>query len=139
MKERPGSTRPRATVDDSQWPRVYVTWPAAPLADEDFEAAVREMSALLERRERYVIIHDARRAVRPTPNQRALAAEHQKRDAESTRRLLKGVALVTASPVIAGVLTAINWIFPAPYPMKTFSTMNAAEAWATAQLEAQDG
>jgi hypothetical protein len=132
------SPRPRATVDDSKWPRVYVTWPSESLDDEDFESAVLAMSALVQRHQPYVIIHDARRAVRPTPRQRAFAAEQQKRDAEPTRRLLKGVALVTASPLISGVLTAVNWIFPAPYPQKTFSTLSAAEAWATAQL-AKDG
>ena len=74
--------RLRATVDDSKWPRVYVTWPSRLLEDEDFEAAVDEMSALNKRGEPYVIIHDARRAVRPTPKQRAFAAEAQKRDAD---------------------------------------------------------
>jgi hypothetical protein len=133
------SRRARATVDDSKWPRVYVTWPAEPMQDEEFESAVLAMSELLARGKRYVIIHDARRAVRPTPKQRAFAAAQQKHDAEGTRRLIAGVALVTASPVIAGVLTAINWIVPPPYPMKTFSTMAAAETWATAQLEKQDG
>lgn len=133
------SPRPRATVDDSNWPRVYVTWPSEQMEDEEFESSVMAMSALLERKQPYVIIHDARRAQRPTPRQRAFAAEQQKRDAEGTRRLLRGVALVTASPLIAGVLTAVNWIFPAPYPQKTFSTLTAAEEWATGQLGQQDG
>ena len=101
--------------------------------------AVLAMSALVERGQPYVIIHDARRAVRPTPKQRAFAAEQQKRDAEATRRLLRGVALVTASPLISGVLTAVNWIFAAPYPQKTFSTLDAAETWATAQLGKDGG
>jgi hypothetical protein len=129
----------RAIIDESKFPRVYVTWPSGALEDEAFESAVLAMSALLKRGVPYVIIHDARRAVRPTPKQRAFAAEHQKKDAEPTRRLLKGVALVTASPLIAGVLTAVNWIFPAPYPQKTFSTLSAAEAWATAQLAEHSG
>jgi len=133
------SPRVRATVDDSKWPRVYVTWPSEPLDDEAFESTVLAMSALVERGQPYVIIHDARRAVRPTPKQRAFAAERQKRDAEPTRRLLKGVALVTSSPLIAGVLTAVNWIFPAPYPQKTFSTLTAAEKWVTGQLGSHDG
>ena len=133
------SPRVRVTVDDSNWPRVYVTWPSDQMEDGVFEEAVDAMSALLERKQPFVIIHDARRAQRPTPRQRAYAAEAQKRDAEPTRRLLRGVALVTASPLISGVLTAVNWIFPAPYPQKTFSTLTAAEEWATGQLGKQDG
>lgn len=133
------SARGRVTVDDSKWPRVYVVWPPEPLEDAEFEGAVLAMSAFLKRREPFVIIHDARRAVRPTPKQRAFAAEQQKRDAEGTRRLLKGVALVTASPLIAGVLRAINWISPVPYPQQTFSSLDAAEAWAGEQLAQQRG
>src|SRR6185312_13823284 len=71
---RPGadmSPRIRATVDDSKWPRVYVTWPGEPLEDADFEAAVLAMSKLLERGQRYVILHDARRAVRSPPSSRS--------------------------------------------------------------------
>ena len=62
-----------------------MTWPREPLDDEEFEAAVLAMSALMRRAQPYVIIHDARRAVRPTPKQRAFAAEQQKRDAERAR------------------------------------------------------
>ena len=92
------------------------------------------MSALSRRSERYVIIHDARRAVRPSPKQRGLAAAQQKRDAERTARLLVGAALVVSSPLIASVVTAINWITPPLYPQKIFSSLDQAEAWAAAQL-----
>jgi hypothetical protein len=128
------SPRGSATLDTSRWPKVYVTWPAEPMEDEQFESIVLAMSKLLKRGERYVIIHDARRAVRPTPKQRAFAAAQQKHDAEGTRRLLAGVALAVSSPLTAGVVTAINWIAPPPYPLKTFSSLPAAEAWATDRL-----
>ena len=113
----------RATVDESRWPRVYVTWPGEALADEEFEALVAEMSAFAERGQPYAIIHDARRAVRPTPKQRAFAAGVQKRDTDRTRRWLRGVAMVVSSPLIASVVTAINWITPPPYPQKIFSSL----------------
>ncbi|MCU1282662.1 MAG: hypothetical protein JWM53_6208, partial [bacterium] len=87
----------RAELDVSKWPRVYVTWPPQALSDKDFEAIVLEMSRLSKRGERFVVIHDGRRAARPTPNQRAFAAAQQKRDAETTRRLLRGTALVVSS------------------------------------------
>jgi hypothetical protein len=132
------SPRGRATLDTSKWPKVYVTWPAGAMEDDDFESIVLAMSKLLQRGERYVIIHDARRAERPTPKQRAFAAARQKHDAEGTRRWLAGVALAVSSPLTAGVVTAINWIAPPPYPIKTFSQMAAAEAWATERLAGKD-
>ena len=127
----------RAILDESKWPRVYVTWPGEALQDADFESLVNAMSALLQRGERFVIIHDARRAVRPTPKQRGIAADAQKRDSAATKRLLAGVALAVSSPLTAGVVTAINWLAPPPYPLKTFSKLTEAETWATARLEAK--
>jgi hypothetical protein len=112
-----------------------VTWPASVLDDEAFETMVRELSALNDRNQRYVVVHDARRAARPTPKQRALAAAQQKRDTERTKHLLRGTALVVSSPLIASVVTAINWITPPPFPQKIFSALSEADAWATAQLD----
>ncbi|MGZ3441942.1 MAG: hypothetical protein ACXVDD_20620 [Polyangia bacterium] len=125
-------------IDESRWPRVYATWPAKPLNDEEFEQMVLAMSRLSTRGEPFVIIHDARRASRPTPKQRAFAATQQELDAERTKRYLRGTALVVSSSLIASVVTAINWIAPPPYPQKFFSTLNAAEAWATERLAAKD-
>ena len=136
MKRAPSG--PRVDIDESKWPRVYATWPAQPLDDDAFAEMVRTMSALSERGQRYVVIHDARRAARPTPTQRAFAAAQQKRDAERNARLLVGIALVVSSPLIASVVTAINWIAPPPYPQKIFSSVAEAEAWAGEQL-AKDG
>ncbi len=115
-----------------------MVWPAQQLSDRDFETMVLAMSALSRRGQPYVILHDARRAARPTPRQRAFAAAQQKLDAERTRRLLRGTALVVASPLIASVVTAINWITPPPYPQKIFASMADAETWATAQLAGND-
>jgi len=35
---------------------------------------------------------------------------------------------------MASVATAVNWITPAPFPQKFFSSLAAAEAWAMRQL-----
>ncbi|MDB4965256.1 MAG: hypothetical protein JWN44_945 [Myxococcales bacterium] len=120
--------------DDSQWPRVMITWPGEQLSDEDFAVGIAKISAYSHRRQPYVIVHDGRRAVRPTPKQRAMAAEQQKRDADVAHRWLRGAALVVANPLLVGVVTAINWLFPPPYPQKIFWKMPEAEAWADAQL-----
>jgi hypothetical protein len=121
-------------IDDSKWPRVYVTWPEGTLDDTAFEAMLQTLSALNDREQRYVVVHDARRAARPTPRQRALAAAQQKADTPRTKRLLRATALVVSSPLIASVVTAINWIAPSPFPQKIFSSFSDADRWATEQL-----
>ncbi len=128
---------PKVAVDESRWPVVYATWPAEALDDHAFEVMVMTMSRYNKRAQPYVVIHDARRAARPTPKQRAFAADRQKIDTEVARKWLRGVALVVSNPLIAGVVTAINWIAPAPYPQKTFSNIADAEAWAAERLAAE--
>ena len=121
-------------IDEGNWPKVYVTWPSEPLTDEEFRRGVMVMSDMTRRGQPFVVLHDGRKAARPSPTQRSFAAQRQKADAEHSRLWLKGSALVVASPVIAGVVTAINWVFPPPYPQKVFATLGDAEEWIQSQL-----
>jgi hypothetical protein len=121
-------------IDEKRWPLVYAVWPGEPVSDEEFARMVDRMSSFSHKGEPFVVIHDARKAVRPSPKQRALAAERQKQDTEMTRRYLRGMALVVSNPIVAGVVTAINWIAPPPYPQKTFSKIAEAEEWVTRLL-----
>jgi hypothetical protein len=121
-------------IDETRWPRVYVTWPNAALADEDFERAVEKLSGFVARGEPYVVIHDARMAVRPSPSQRAFAAAHQERGAKEAALWLRGSAVVASNPLIAGVMRAINWIAPPTYPQRTFTSLEDAETWVDEQL-----
>jgi hypothetical protein len=86
-----------------------------------------------------VQLHDARQAVRPNATQRKLAATRQKDDAERTRRCLRGIAVVVTNPLLAGALTAINWIFPPPFPQKTFSSIEGADEWLEERLRRAQG
>jgi hypothetical protein len=126
---------PRIVCDASRWPLVEVTWPTRPVSDEEFQRAIAELSAFSHRKERFVTLHRAIKASRPTPNQRAIAAKQQAADAPFTRRWLCGVAVVVGSPMLAGVVTAINWLMPPPYPLKTFSSLNDAKAWLDTRLD----
>ena len=79
----------RLLFDDRLWPKVYVTWPNESVTDEEFMRSLDQISSYTARAQPYVIIHDARRTVRPSPKQRALAAERQKRDADASRRPIR--------------------------------------------------
>jgi hypothetical protein len=125
---------PRIICDASRWPLVEVTWPTKAVSDEEFQRAVGELSAFSHRKQRFVTLHRAIKAARPTPNQRAFAAKQQAADAPVSRRWLCGVAVVVNSPLLAGVVTAINWLIPSPYPLRTFSSLNEAKAWLDTRL-----
>lgn len=124
-------------IDDSRWPRVYLKWPAGALSSAEFERVVLQLSSYARRGQPYVTILDARVAARPTPLQRSFAAERQRLDADYSRRWLRGSAIIVSNPLLVGVVTAINWVFPPPYPQKIFASPAAAEAWADGQLAEQ--
>ncbi len=121
-------------IKDEAWPKVYVIWPPETLADEEFERAVLRISGYTQKRQPYVIIHDARNGSRPSPKQRRFAAAQQRKDAAASSKWLRGTAIVLSNPLLAGVVTAINWVAPPPYPQKIFSSLPEAEAWVDARL-----
>lgn len=125
----------RLEIDEKRWPKVYVVWPDKLLSEEEFRKGVTALSDFTRRGQPFVVLHDGRKAARPTATQRSFAAARQKADADYSRRFLKGSAMVVSSPVIAGVVTAINWVFPPPYPQKIFSSMDEAEEWIEDQLK----
>jgi hypothetical protein len=124
----------RVEIDEGGWPVVRIRWPAGALTDEEFKRAVTQLSGYTRRGQAYGTILDAREATRPTPLQRGFAAERQRLDADYSRRWLRGSAIVVSNPVLVGVVTAINWVFPPPYPQKIFASWPAAEAWIAEQL-----
>lgn len=97
-------------------------------SDEDFErylTTIRRMADRVEGR-------DAPAAIQvvdggnPPPG-----AKWRKRIAEETENLGAGAlfALVSPSPLVRGVVTAINWFRTPPYEVRTFSQFADAVAW----------
>ena len=63
-----------------------------------------------------------------------MLAEHQKRRAADYRRLVKGVSTVSASRVIRGIITAIEWLNPLPFPHEIKGTVAEAETYVRGRL-----
>jgi hypothetical protein len=124
----------RIQLDESKWPLVFVVWPGCESTDEQFEEMLARMSGYSLRGEPYGVLHDARKAVRPTPNQRKRSAEQAQADAARTSKLLRGVGVVVSNRLIASVLTAINWAYPLPFPQRSFHSYDDALAWVQQQL-----
>lgn len=120
--------------DDSQWP-IVVNRAWGESTDENMQQYFRMLEAMLARRERHVIIVDAREA-------KSLKSVHRKQLAEWTRahqgllrRYRAGLVLVTPSAIVRGMITATYWLSPAPFPYEAVSTMQEAWTWARRQLE----
>lgn len=120
---------------DDRWPLVIVEWPTSNLIDRDIEDFVAQANAYLARRERFAVVHDATDVVRPSAIMRSKLATHIHDHREEMVRYIAASGVVTPSPLVRGAVTAIHWISPAPFPQRTFATVEEATPWVLAQLD----
>jgi hypothetical protein len=119
--------------DEAQWPLVHVTWEGvitSTLLDEYFA----HFDRALARQERIGVVTDVRPSEAPGPAERKrIAAELVARDAEM--RAFVVMAVVLTNQFHRGVLTAINWLAPPPYPQRAFVELDDGIAWVTRMLD----
>ena len=72
----------------------------------------------------------------PVPNaleRRSFIDMYEKHD-RLTRAHFLALGAVGDSTLLRGAITALNWLRPAPHPVKVFATLDAAETWVLEQL-----
>jgi hypothetical protein len=123
--------------DDTRAPMVVIT-SSGDSTNEEFDAYLTTMTKLLQKRQRYGIVLDARRSARPSPVQRQKQADWMKRYAAEIRAYNVGIGFVIDNAIVRGALTAILWLQPTPAPHRVFASLDAAERWVTELLQ-QEG
>ncbi len=123
-------------VDESRWPLVVIRWPAELISDESIDAFLTRGRAHLARRERFASLHDGVRASGLNGKQRRRMAEHVTENREALARYHAAAAIVAPSSLVRGIITAVNWVAPPPFPQETFATFAQAEAWLRTKLDA---
>jgi hypothetical protein len=82
------------------------------------------------------VIADLRNAQMPNAVQRrSFIAMYENHD-QLTRAHFLALGAVGESTILGPIITALNWLRPAPHPVKVFTTFDAAEAWVLDQLPA---
>jgi hypothetical protein len=119
--------------DDSRAPLVVVT-STGESSNEDYDAYLERLTALVRRRQRYAIVFDARRSARPTPRQRQKQADWMQANSSAIRSYNVGIAFVIDSAIVRGALTAILWLQETPSPHKVFASLDGAEQWVSGLL-----
>lgn len=125
----------RVTIDTSRFPVTVVAFEGV-VSDEEFQRYLDQLDVLLERREPYVTIVDAR-ATGPAPAiQRKMKADWLARRRPELSRWCLGTAFVIDSPVVRGMLTAILWLSSLPCPNVVVRSRAEAERWVQDRLGA---
>jgi len=125
-------------IDTRDLPLLRVEWPDG-VSTGDIDAHFEEMAILLSGRARVGVLMNVRAAL-------FMPAGHRKRIAERIAELAKrglasrvvAVAHVTSSHVAKGVLTAVYWLAPPPFPTRVFGTLAEGERWVRSVLEADE-
>jgi hypothetical protein len=122
-------------TDDSRWPLVVITFTQG-FTNEDLERCFEANAELFERGEKFVTLRDLRNVMAmPTPVQREMARRWQARVRDELPRLCLGVAIVSDSAFIRGLVTAIAWASAPVIPEETVPTLSAGVDWCLHLLE----
>jgi hypothetical protein len=114
--------------DTEHFPLIYIGYPR-PFSHDDWDAFLARFDEVLDRQEPFGWLNDARTSYLPNARNRAAIAAHQARRATDYRRWVKGVGTISSSALVRGIITAIEWIHPAPFPHDTFATPAEAERY----------
>ena len=123
----------RIRWDHQKSPLLICRFPAE-WTDQEFENGLTELLDILAKQERVGLISDTTGAGRPTAKQRRFVADSVAKNERIFRTRVAGWAIVVDSPVARGIIRAINWMHPAPFPLIMLGTMREAEEWVRAQL-----
>ncbi|MCA9608982.1 MAG: hypothetical protein KC619_25450 [Myxococcales bacterium] len=120
-------------ADDEAWPLCVDTM-SGHATDAEVERYNARRAQRLAREGPHVQIVDARGAERMNADQRRRIADFNRDHRDAQAAWVAGVAFISDSTVIRGVLQAIYWLHPPPYPTAVFDELDAAMRWARARL-----
>ncbi|MFH1810686.1 MAG: hypothetical protein ABIJ09_18230 [Pseudomonadota bacterium] len=122
-------------IDDTGFPLVRISYPAQASLEEIEAYGTRLERVLCRGRQATVVDVRAVSVLQSGAEQRRYLA--QQVDAATTRHpdTLVAEAVVLNSKILSAAYTAFNWLrADSTYPSRAFSTVEAAEGWARAQL-----
>lgn len=116
-------------VDETRWPLVVIRWPEGKITDADVAEFLETSRGHLARAERFASLHDGVRASGLDGKQRKQMGDHITSNRARLERWHAAAAIVAPSPVIRGIITAVNWLAPPPFPQRSFASAVEAERW----------
>ena len=121
-------------VDERDFPIVVLRFPAS-WTHSEYAATFARVEEILNRKKRCAFVSDTRGSAIPDAHQRKMSAEFFEKNDAVTREILAGWAVVADSVLARGAVTAISWLRPPNFALKTFSAMPEALAWCRERID----
>ncbi len=122
------------SANDDQWP-VCVDRMSGQGTDADIRAYNEQRETRLAREQLHVQVIDATRGATLNGDLRRTIADFNAKNSAAQQRWVAGLALIGDSAIVRGILHAIYWVEPPPYPYAIFAERGEALAWALARLQ----
>ena len=124
---------PHWRADSSRHPLVIVELVGAdPVQQPDAESLIRIVDALIEKRQRVVVVYDLTGS-RPDARRRQLLATWLRENGAGLSRCVVASAVVAPTAFHRGILVATFWFVQPKSPLKIFHDRPTAIDWAIAQ------
>ena len=124
--------------DRSQFPLVIDVM-SGESHDEDIARYIAAHKELLDRKQIYAAVLDARAGKMMSAPHRKQIADWLKSDKARLEQFHASLAFVAASAILRGILTAVYWVAPPPYPYKIFEHIDDAKTWTLARIAERAG
>lgn len=108
---------------------MVVIWPSD-IDRSDVDTHFEEIVALTERGERLAIVVDMTLSGTPSPADRRYASQRLRETYATSGHRIAGVAHVITSPMVRGILSAVYWLSPPPFPVAVVASRHEAIGWA---------
>jgi hypothetical protein len=129
---------PDGSFDTRRWPLVRIMPNRRPVPLELFREQIQRARAVFERRQPFGFLIDVRTVPVLPPTHRKALAEQMKADNDAQPGVLRAFAVVVASAGQAGMMTAVLWLWPTPFPVRLFADLATAEAWLRRCIDSAD-
>lgn len=120
-------------VDESKWPLVVVRYPAE-YDLQDWLTHGNRLNSILDREVPFAYIAETSMARPANSAERKISGDSHRARHAAWEKYCLGCGVVLRSAINRGVLTAIQWLHPYPYPMEAFATYEQAETWVLRKL-----
>jgi hypothetical protein len=123
---------PEMLLDESQFPIVFLNLDEG----ESMAALLDGIEEAMKRGKYVVIIADGTRGMKASIGavERKAAATFIKTRGDVMKLSVAGLATVSTSTIVRGVITALRWVAPLPVPDGVFATRERAVEWAQQKL-----
>ena len=118
-----------ATVDESSFPLVSVTFTGNKSTDENFQAYLNQVKASYRKEEKLALIFDASTASVPGFSHQKMQADWLKENETLMKSYCAGTAYIIPNLVIRGILKMIFSIQKQPVPYRIFEKKEDGVAW----------